>query len=209
MTFDSKVIPTFPMEDPYPGLFPGPQREVWACSSTHPALATNRAVAQVWAAPSTFSSADTRKAAGIWVLDWSLSYPNGSLADPNTCSWGVTLAATDDPGPGAVPGVLSAIGGQDIATLAILADQANQRAPRSQYSSTTISGAFAGLTTNWPASDGGNRNTSRTVPYPVYVPPGQQFHLTMNDLNVTAAIGIVWVEAEEKPTQQPPPVPTA
>jgi len=207
LDFDSVVVPTFPLVDPFPGLFPGPVREVWAGSSTHVAVAGQTAQNSVWAAPSTFSTQDTRKPAGIWVLDWAISYVANVVAEPPAVEWGISSSSGADPGPGNVPGVITTLGGQDPATVSVFADRSNQRSPRAQYSSDTKVGLPAGPTPFWPGSRNSTRGSNKTSTYPIYVAPGLTFHVLpgVGDLNKAFNLGIMWVEAEEKPVQQVSP----
>lgn len=212
LDFGETVIPTFNLGDSLPGLFPTPIREVWAGSSTHTAVVGQTAQAGVWAAPATFSSEDPRNAAGIWILEWAISHAANAMADPAAIEMGIENTQGADPGPGADPGTITPLGGQDIATQTTFMDRANQRAPRSQWNSRTQAAFPLGTTAFWPGGEF-NRGVTRSPGagrFPFYVAPGQTFRIVpgVGNTNQAFNIGIMWVEAEEKPVQQDPPTPT-
>lgn len=196
------VQPVLPLSnyEALPGLYSTPQREVWTGGAIIGTQPTERAQLALLATTDTFSTRDPRKPAGLWVLDWNLSYQANVPVDPM-----VVFIAVEQPPLPAPPGSVNIqpLGGSFAysgAGAAVYFDALGGAAPRSKLR--------VGATTNAPPTGAclvaGNQTNKQTAhgysrPFPIYVPPGFEFSITTSggDLGTDFSMSCLWVEAEE------------
>jgi len=190
--------PVLEMASSLPGMVSLPQREYWAAAGQVDAGGVGTgATFKIWAAPSTFNSADARTAAGIYIMHWEAK-SGGTMTQLNL---GVTVVEEVDPGAGAAANSLeiNAVGGTPfVVGQPELQDISALRSPRAQVNA-SVPGAALAILIPWPSQT--NTLTPRLAVYPpFYVPPGRAFIMQSSQAtDVDTEFVCLWVEAEEAP----------
>jgi len=207
MPIRTSLSPTLQFNVPMPGMVAVPQRETWLVAGRIAAFAAANADLRIWAATSTFASADSREAAGIWILHWQARISGGgSWSAAEEVRVGVATTPLADPGPGLAAGTvrINPVGGTNLTAGASAAlDIGNNRSPRAQVNMRTT-GAFDASLVAYLVKRGSAATIFTEVPsdfpfVPMYVPPGHVFQITSTTVNEDVDFVVYYVEAEEPP----------
>ncbi len=204
LEFGEVVQPVTDLSDTQsPGMYSTPQRELWMAAGTVTGTVGDFAAFSVWAAPSTFNSADHRIAAGVWILAWEARALGGGAFTGSVVEVGVQRTQTADPGPGLANGTvqINSIGGGFDRALQRNEDVLENRSPRAQVTMQQPAASLALGAVDWPTLNT-TRVSSDNFP-PMYVGPAFQFVIQHTATNEGLGVGVIYVEAEEPPILPP------
>jgi len=182
-----------------PGMYSTPQREVWMAAGSIDAVVGESPFFKLWAANDTFSSADPRVAAGVWILNWQGRPIGGDVYSDDAILVQVDLAPEADPGPNLAAGelIITAIGGTEFIGITPTEEIGAARSPRAQCNIDTVAVPL-GTNIKWPI-----RSTvlapRNIILAPIYVPAGRAFIMGNGLANSDFTYGVTYVEAEEAP----------